>query len=108
MCKTLVRMLLLTLVLSLTMTLPAASSQSNYDKPFNASFYLAEYPDLQAAFGTDYQAALDHWMVYGIHEGRRGSPEFDVQFYLSKYPDLQAAFGTDYQGYCAHSFGNRR
>jgi predicted esterase len=70
---------------------------------FDVQFYLATYPDLQNAFGTDYQAALDHWLIHGLpKEGRRGSREFDVQFYLATYPDLQNAFSTDYQAALDH------
>lgn len=65
-------------------------------KVFDVNFYLATYPDLRAAFGNNYGAALNHWVTYGINEGRRGSREFDVGFYLSSYPDLKAAFGTNY------------
>jgi peptidoglycan hydrolase-like protein with peptidoglycan-binding domain len=70
---------------------------------FDVQFYLATYPDLQAAFGTNYRAALDHWVTQGLpNEGRRGSREFDVQFYLANNPDLQAAFGTNYRAALDH------
>jgi hypothetical protein len=66
-------------------------------RAFDVQFYLAAYPDLQAAFGTNYVAALIHWISQGLPvEGRRSSAAFDVQFYLAAYPDLQAAFGTNY------------
>ncbi len=72
-------------------------------REFDVQFYLATYPDLQAAFGTNYRAALDHWVNQGLpNEGRRGSREFDVQFYLATYPDLQAAFGTNYRAALDH------
>jgi hypothetical protein len=69
---------------------------------FDAEFYLDHYPDLSAAFGHDVMAARNHWLTYGIDEGRRGSREFDVQFYLGHYPDLQTAFGTDYTAAIGH------
>jgi len=62
--------------------------------PFNAVFYLNQYPDLQAACGNDTYKAITHWLDFGIDEGRRSSRAFDVSFYLSQYPDLQAAFGA--------------
>jgi hypothetical protein len=62
---------------------------------FDVAYYLSIYPDLQAAFGpTNYAAALNHWVTYGLYEGRRSSPSFDVAYYLASYPDLQAAFGA--------------
>jgi hypothetical protein len=42
---------------------------------FDASFYLGLYPDLQNAFGSNnYNAALIHWLQFGIWEGRQGAP----------------------------------
>jgi len=48
---------------------------------------------LQKAFGDDYGAAIEHYINYGIKEGRGGitalRPEvFDANFYLYTHPDL--------------------
>jgi len=50
-------------------------SPGSYDRSgFDVQFYLNAYPNLKAAFGTDYRAALDHWINTGLPgEGRRGS-----------------------------------
>jgi hypothetical protein len=70
---------------------------------FDAQFYLATYPDLRAAFGSDYAAARLHWLAAGLpREGRRGSRVFDASFYLAAYPDLRAAFGSDARKAAAH------
>lgn len=61
---------------------------------FDPVFYLNHYPDLKAAFGNNYQAALNHWLNNGVFEGRRPSRQFDPVFYLNYYPDLLAAFGS--------------
>ena len=37
---------------------------------FDAAQYLANYADLRAAFGTDEQAAVIHFLTYGAAEGR--------------------------------------
>jgi Ca2+-binding RTX toxin-like protein len=37
---------------------------------YRALSYLASYPDLQAAFGSDTAAATWHYVTYGYHEGR--------------------------------------
>jgi hypothetical protein len=39
---------------------------------FHTRQYLDLYPDLRAAFGTNYAAALNHYLTLGINEGRRG------------------------------------
>ena len=42
---------------------------------FDVQYYLATYADLQAAFGAGgYSTAFDHWLIYGIAEGRNGAP----------------------------------
>jgi hypothetical protein len=66
-------------------TTPTPTSRAVVDP----AFYLASYPDLQAAFGTDQAAALQHWQTYGIAEGRVGSPTFDLNHYRAVNADLQ-------------------
>jgi hypothetical protein len=71
-------------------------------KLFDASVYLALYPDLRAAYGTNEDNALHHWLTHGVREGRRASAVFDVSYYLASYADLSAAFGTDYPAALNH------
>jgi hypothetical protein len=67
-------------------------------REFDVRLYLGRYPDLRAAFGNDYAAAITHFVARGLpKEGRRGSAEFDVTFYINHYPDLQNAFGMNFQ-----------
>lgn len=42
---------------------------------FDSDYYADTYPDLKAAFGYDYDALLNHYRTYGIHEGRVTSAE---------------------------------
>lgn len=37
---------------------------------FDPTFYGAAYPDVVAAFGTDPEALLNHYLAYGMAEGR--------------------------------------
>ncbi|MET0406658.1 MAG: matrixin family metalloprotease [Cystobacter sp.] len=64
-------------------------------RTFDASFYLAAYGDLRAAFGDNVGAASRHWVDSGRAEGRFASPVFQVGEYLARNPDLQAAFGNN-------------
>ena len=59
---------------------------------FNAKQYLANYADLQKAFGTDEEKAKQHYKDYGIKEGRS---DIDAKQYLANYTDLQKAFGDN-------------
>ena len=69
---------------------------------FDAEYYYATNTDLQVAFGYDYDALYNHYLTYGIKEGRWGSAEFNCKAYISNYADLRMAFGSDYLSYCQH------
>ncbi len=69
---------------------------------FDAKYYLNRYSDLKKAFGNDYTAAYNHFINYGLKEGRTGSLLFDVKSYLKYYPDLKKAFGNDYKAAYEH------
>ena len=91
---------------------PQASETTIYAEPpgegpyaiafFNSSYYALMNPDLAAASGGDGGLLRAHWLSYGIHEGRRGSPCFDAEWYLAGNPDLAAEFGTDYARAALH------
>ncbi len=63
---------------------------------FDYVFYSNKYPDLKNAFGSDSTKLYEHFLNYGITEGRQANPVFDVKYYLSQHTDLQDAFGKDY------------
>lgn len=76
--------------------------KTEYQGAFDARYYADTYPDLQAAFGYDADALLQHYLTFGLQEGRTASPVFDVHYYQAMYPDLQAAFGSDLSAYVRH------
>ena len=39
---------------------------------FNVNNYKARYSDLRQAFGNNNKAYFEHYMIYGIVEGRNG------------------------------------
>ena len=41
-----------------------------YAASFDPAFYAATYPDVAAVVGTDPQALYDHYINYGMKEGR--------------------------------------
>lgn len=65
------------------------------DLIFDADLYYSLYPDLQKAFGNDYEKLIEHWLNYGINEGRRGSYVFDVHSYFARYEDLRRVIGAN-------------
>lgn len=69
---------------------------------FDAAFYAKMNPDVVAVLGNDPNALFDHFLKFGIKEGRRINPYFDVNAYMKAYPDLVAAFGDDIAAYYNH------
>ena len=51
---------------------------------FDAEYYANRYADLKEAYGTDEAKLYDHFVNYGIEEGRAASPYFDVKFYMNR------------------------
>ena len=61
---------------------------------FFPEYYLSKYGDLRAAYGTDQGAAWQHYLGWGIQEGRSGNPFFDPPFYRALNPDLGSFNGA--------------
>jgi hypothetical protein len=64
---------------------------------FDLAYYKANYADLRNAFGNNDEAYIQHWLDYGIKEGRQASEEFSSITYINRYPDLKNAFGNNYE-----------
>lgn len=82
-----------------------AASQSDrnaYRAVFDATYYYNAYPDVAAACGTDEEALFNHFVSFGVYEGRSASAAFNPQAYKQRYTDLQEAFGNDMAAYCRH------
>lgn len=80
----------------------------DYSDVFDEYYYVDRYPDLKAAFGSDSEAALAHFVQNGMREGRQASAAFDVYAYRARYKDLREAFGSDLQAYYQHFISNGR
>ena len=81
-----------------TMDITAGS----YYGTFDAKFYADKYPDLKKAFGYDTDALWNHYVKYGMKEGRQGSAVFNLSYYKSKNSDLKKAFGDNDNLYLVH------
>ncbi len=80
----------------------AANSAAAYALVFDAEYYYNKYPDLQKALGNNETALLNHFLNYGMKEGRVACDGFNVKAYRARYEDLQAAFGDDLRLYYQH------
>ena len=74
----------------------------DYKDVFDINYYMNKYEDLQKAFGNDYDAYLDHFINYGMKEGRQAIETFNVDVYKKNYADLLKAFGNDLKSYYMH------
>lgn len=74
----------------------------DYSDVYDYDYYVAQNPDVAATYGKDYEAALWHFVTYGMSEGRIASRNFNVWKYKSAYADLRAAFGNNTAAYYRH------
>lgn len=59
-------------------------------------FYLSNNPDLQEAFGTDYEKIYNHFITKGYKEYRKSSALFDGSYYTKNNPDVANAYKEEY------------
>lgn len=71
---------------------------------FDAKYYADSYADLKETFGYDESQLYNHFITYGLEEGRNMSPILDVVAYREAHADLDAAFGDDWDAYVNHFF----
>ena len=70
-------------------------------KVFDAKYYAATNSDV-AAVTTDANKLLEHYMNYGIYEGRDASENFNASIYALANPDLLTAFGDNLEAMIEH------
>ena len=84
----------------------------DYALVYNYKYYINKYDDLKKAFGDDQFAAFNHFLKYGMNEGRQAKEDFNVGVYRENYVDLQKAFGNErpkyYRHYIKYGIGERR
>ncbi len=62
---------------------------------FDANNYANIYPDVKAALGTDANVLFNHFMKFGMKEGRMLNSNFDPKAYCEAYPDIKAICPAD-------------
>lgn len=100
--KVAMKLMLLTLVLCYlgNMSDVQASPETtyegvDYEAVFNADYYAAVNADVAAVFGQNKDLMFQHFILYGMQEGRVASAEFNVAEYITYNPDLVAILGTE-------------
>jgi hypothetical protein len=81
---------------------------------FDPQFYLAQHADVAAAVEAgDFADAADHFVQYGLAEGRAANAVFDGAWYLETYTDVAGAvaagaFASAEQHYAQYGAGEGR
>lgn len=99
----LLMVLCVTMLLGNSICVEAAVNSVKLSKlTFDAEYYYNTYSDLQMAVGYDEVALYQHYLQYGLKEGRSGSAEFNCEMYMQNYPEMSPILGEDYIAYCLH------
>ena len=78
----------------------------DYSAVYNYNFYINKYPDLKKAFGDDTAKALNHFVNFGMKEGRQASANFNVYAYVCRYQDLRKVYRYNLKNYYLHYIRN--
>lgn len=77
-------------------------SESVLSAVYNYDFYIQKYPDVANAYGSNRDLVFNHFVQYGMNEGRQGSADFSPSFYKNANADLRHAFGATMMAYYYH------
>ena len=78
----------------------------DYKDVYEYDYYIKKYADLRGAFGYNDKKAIEHFVNYGMKEGRQGKASFDVISYKNANRDLRIAFGNNLVRYYQHYMKN--
>lgn len=71
----------------------------DYTPVFSVNYYREAYSDLREAFGDDAQAYFDHFISFGMNEGRQGKLDFSIREFLEQHPSLKGKYGKNLAAY---------
>lgn len=75
----------------------------DYALVFNPTYYLNKHNDLKnSVFAQSDSKLFEHFIKYGMLEGRQASSNFNVKAYRDNYADLRKAFGDNLPKYYRH------
>ena len=81
---------------------------TDYSSVFNADYYLnnnpdaAEYAKNHSGKSSKKAAALEHFVLWGMKQGRHGNTTFDPEMYKALYSDTREAYGDCIECYYYH------
>ena len=74
----------------------------DFSPVYNFNYYIDHNNDLKTIFGDDDIASFNHFLSYGVNEGRVAAPNFNVWVYANNNEDLRNAFGWNLSAYYIH------
>ena len=86
------------LILALYFTATASEALASWvtdPSVIEPTYYADHNRDVYDEFGYNTQKLLNHWVKFGIRDGRSSSPVFDVRYYLKHNPDLATTLGRE-------------
>ncbi len=78
----------------------------DYSAVYDPDYYYDHNKDLAIVLGYDKERLLNHFLEYGMREGRKAISTFDVNIYKWNSYDLECAFGDDLPSYYMHYITN--
>lgn len=78
----------------------------DYSAVYNFNYYIENNKDLYDVFRNEPDKAIEHFVNFGMNEGRQGNETFNVEGYRNRYLDLRRAFGSDITKYYYHYINN--
>lgn len=91
-------------VISVLIGSSISASAEGLSDVFDAEYYAEQNPDIVAVLGSDPEVLLNHFVTYGVNEGRQGMASFNVSEYKNAYVDLQETLGDNWDAYVEHYF----
>ena len=74
----------------------------DYSLVFNPTFYANKHPDLKKEYELNSVKLFNHFINFGMKEGRQAIATFNVLAYKNNYSDLRKAFGNNLPTYYNH------
>ena len=74
----------------------------DYSSIFDPYFYLTHYEDLNLLYKQTPSRSFDHFVSYGLREGRMAHPKFSIRSYMKGNQQLLKQFGSDEIAFAEH------
>jgi hypothetical protein len=75
----------------------------DYSLVYDYDFYINKWSDIKEYYGLNNKVGVfNHFLKYGMKEGRQAKEDFNVKIYKDNYEDLRKAYGNDLPKYYQH------